>query len=162
MLCHLLQRLIDTGQTTVAQLARVAGVSNQAVYNWMGDARIPEHAIRGWMEDHPIKSVRAAVLAEISDNTACFKDVDEDLDLDYNRDGAITLADALSACIKIGRITQASLQVIHNAYEKDPTTVSVNDIDALARHFSDLRQHMTATEQIATQEVSRRRQAREV
>lgn len=164
MLSEVLQNLIDTGKTTVVELASIAFVTKQTVYNWLaGKGNPSEVAIRQWMCPHSPEAVRAAVLREMTLGQASFAQPASDcVDLDFNGDGKVNLADAMLVTMRHEKAAHATLEVVYQALERDPNSITTHDFEALIANNQAAIAHMKAIDKIVSQEVSRRRQARPI
>ena len=161
MLSEVLQHLIENDKTTAKQLAFVADVVPQTVYNWLAGKGAPtEVAIRRWITSHPSEAVRTATLREMTNNQASFAQPTSDPHLDINNDGTIDLADALASQIRVCKSSQDTLSIVHQSYVNDPGSVSLSELDMLISSIDAARQYQDATYLICTREISKRRRAK--
>ncbi len=139
MLATALQKLIDSEQTTVTEVAELAGVSNSTVYRWIARRSEPSFdAIRRLIRGLPDPRAQEMLLATIITGTS-FRVQNYQLDLDINEDGVVNSEDALDAAIKVVRSAGRSLTSVRAAavagkVRKDEVVPLVEELNDVIHH----------------------------
>lgn len=163
MLYEVLHQLIDKGETKVDQLAEIAQVSVQTIYNWLSENGTPkETAICRWIILHPSEAVRHSVLREITNGAASFTEEESEPDLDVNRDGKIDMGDALAACIAGLLPAQETLVSVHKSFTNDPNSVTLELQDVVHSSIGIAIRFLQVADRVCGREVSRRHKAKQI
>lgn len=163
MLADVLNHLIQINESTVRQLALVAGVCEQTIYNWKSGAAHPtEVAIRRWLNDHPSRVARTMILNDLTQHQASFVQPATNPDPDVNKDGKVDLQDARECSINASGHTHQLLKKTHDNCNRDHNSLSALGWAEIFEQLEAARKNLDTAEHICTREVSTRRKAKTV
>lgn len=133
MLGKMLQNLIDEKRTTVREIGELTGAAPSTVYRWLRSESEPSFdAIRLLVRHLPDRQAQGMLLAALTAATS-WRFYNLDVDLDVNRDGRITTADALDSSIEAVHAAGKSLAAVRDACRKGqiPSAVALDLIQTL-------------------------------
>lgn len=139
MLATALQKMIDSEQTNVTEVAELAGVSNSTVYRWIARRSEPSFdAIRRLIRGLPDSKAQEMLLATIITGTS-FRVQNYNLDLDINEDGVVNSEDALDAAIKVVRgagrsLTSVRAAAVAGKVRKDEVVQLIEELNEVIHH----------------------------
>ncbi len=158
MLARTLAQLIEEEQTSVSEVAALAGVSNSTVYRWIARRSQPDFdAIRRVIRGLPSRAAQQALLSVITTGTP-WRLRRYELALDLNADGKIDAEDALDAAIRVVRAAGQSLAHVRSSCAADK--VKKQDLVDLVGELNDVVQHSTIVQEILIRMVEQRDQRR--
>lgn len=122
MLAQTLQAMIDQKWTNAREIGELTGVAPSTVYRWISGESEPDfQAIRLLMrhlkDDRAQQSLVSAFLAGTN-----WQATGSGSNLDVNRDGKVTGADALEAAIQVVRGAGVALDEVHDAVQDGTIT----------------------------------------
>lgn len=156
MLAGTLQQLIDEEQTSVTEIAELAGVSNSTVYRWIARRSQPDFdAVRRIIRGLPSKQAQQALLTVITSGTH-WRLRDGEPSLDVNRDGKVDTEDALDAAIRVVRSAGQSLAHVRSSCSAG--TVKKQDLVDLVSELNQVIEHSTVVQEVLIRLVDLREQ----
>lgn len=165
MIRETIQHHIDEGNTNIPELAYVLSVCKQTVYNRLSDkGNFTENEIRSLIITHPSEAVRASTLREITNNNAVLAQPSsqDEIDLDINGDGEVNLGDAMFAAMKYQKAAHNTLQLIFEAFQRDPNSITVEQLEALIANNEASVAYTQVLDRICSREIPRRRKCKPI
>ena len=155
MLASALQKLIDSEQTTVTEIADLSGVSNSTVYRWIARRSEPSFdAIRRLIRGLPNPRAQETLLSTLTTGTK-WRLQAQQMSLDLNRDGVIDGEDALDAAIKVVRGAGRSLTSVRAASVAGK--VHQDKVVGLIDELNDLIHYSTIVQEVLIRMVDNRK-----